>query len=206
MSRKLEGSKYREFWVKRARIQGEMYVGHVDFETTEELQAQADKFWRYLETVLPDKPKVVTEFGCGWGRMTKRLKQWFPDALVQGVDMVPSAIELARSQYPNITFALDDQYPIAWPQSDLIVTCTALQHVTDPEIFERVVKSLREGLKPGGELIMIERIGASKAPHVSSRTELDYERAFKGFTFASSRRLPEEFGEYHMLMRATSPA
>jgi trans-aconitate methyltransferase len=173
------------------------------------IDRQADAFWAQLWPILPfnaDIPDgaVVTEFGCGWGRMTIKLASNYPRARINGIDMVPGAVHRARTLFPRIWFHCYDHYHKTVPVADLVVTCTCLQHITDTEVFQRVVQSFHSRILPGGWLVMLENATKKRrGTHLHDMTPADYKEAFDGFDFETPIIVsdPKMDKEDHFLLR-----
>jgi len=187
---KLHGNAYYRYWNQRATQQGEAYVGRHGMGE-KEIHRQGLAFWQHLLPLLPtpadiqaQSDPVVVEFGCGWGRMTWRLAQRYPTARVYGIDMVEFALRHGRKYYKEITFIRDDHYPVHVPKASLIMTCTCLQHITDPTVFNTVARSFEDRTQPGAWLVMLENATKKKrASHLHDMAPEDYVNAFAGFDF-----------------------
>lgn len=181
---KLTGSDYRQFWIQRAAVQGARYVGRKGM-TPVAVEAQAASFWAAISPHLPpeDEVRVATEFGCGWGRMTRLLELHYAGARVCGIDFVPESVARAAQRFKGIQFACADHYPRELPDADLIMTCTCIQHVTDVRALHKIQKSFQCKLKPGGQLVMLENVATDKmSPHMAGIGADDYPELFQGFS------------------------
>jgi SAM-dependent methyltransferase len=197
---KLIGEAYKQYWIARA-AKTMSYVGYFKHNAAD-VQAQADFFWGYLQKRLPGVAGVhaVAELGCGWGRMLSRLAEAYPAAVMLGIDIVPKALEHGRKQFPKLTFVLADHYPEKLPQVDLLVTCTCLQHITDPVVWAQVVASIHRGVRPGGTLLMLENATPGSAQHMADRRLPDYVMAFDGFTFSPTELIYDRDGQSHFVL------
>ena len=195
------GETYRQYWQKRHKKHGRAYIGDISNWNDEDLtEQQGEQFWSQLEPRLPDPEHVQTvlDFGCGWGRMTRKLKDKYPDADVYGVDMVPGAIETAQATIMDCTFACDSRIPGDFPNFDLIVTCTVLQHVTDPTTWELLCADFENRCHLGGRLLMLEELGDNTAKHVANHTLISLRQDLSGFALHKDA----EFGEHTLLIAA----
>lgn len=92
----------------------------------------------------------VLDLGCGYGYYTDYFRSIGADVL--GVDGSSSMLEIARSRYPNCSFALCDiseEFPFADESFDLIF-CN--QVLMDVESIESVFSECHRVLKPHGLL------------------------------------------------------
>lgn len=94
----------------------------------------------------------ILDIGCGEGtRLASFLK---PGQLATGVDISPTAIDLAKKQHKDIRFVCikENSLPLNNEEFDLVYSAFVLEHTTNPETF------LNEGsrvLKNKGVLLMV---------------------------------------------------
>lgn len=206
-SDKLKDAEYLAYWEQRAARDGLRYVGRSRM-TLKQLATQAEGFWSKLRPYAPEPVpaiQTVTEFGCGWGRMTGRLRSYYPDDVaVYGIDMVAESIDLGAKMFPAINFVLGDFYCHEVPPADFLLTCTCLQHITDTGVFQRVVDSFHQRVRPGGTLLMLENaMRGGRNWHLHDMRIADYIDAFHGFTFAPPVIFKDVDPEPHFLLRGT---
>ncbi|HSK44826.1 MAG TPA: class I SAM-dependent methyltransferase [Candidatus Binatia bacterium] len=103
-----------------------------------------------------DKTSASLDFGCGVGRLTRALAEYFPECV--GVDISSTMIHLARELNPNCPhcrFLLNEDARLkSLPDNyfGFIYTSLVLQHIAEPCSHEYIAELLRV-LKPGGVLI-----------------------------------------------------
>lgn len=92
---------------------------------------------------------LILDLGCGTGFMTKMLSQL---GTAEGIDLSPTAIEIARSEYPGVRFRSGDLYELRLAERpvDLVVCQEVIPHVYDQQ---RLLKRIADALRPGGYLI-----------------------------------------------------
>jgi SAM-dependent methyltransferase len=96
----------------------------------------------------------VLEVGCGAGVDLARFARG--GAVVTGVDLAPSAIQLARANFEQQNLAGDfsvangEELPFPDATFDLVFAHGVVQYTANPE---RLVEECRRVLKPGGEAI-----------------------------------------------------
>jgi len=89
------------------------------------------KFPRHLEKyILEKQPKTILDFGCGKGKLIEKIKETFPDIIVDGYD--PANPEFSKS--------IDKKY------FDMIISSDVLEHV-EPEYIEETLEYLRKRSK-----------------------------------------------------------
>jgi trans-aconitate 2-methyltransferase len=108
-----------------------------------------------------EKPRTVTDLGCGPGDLTASLAARWPDARIDGVDSSPAMIERAVATGSPVTFALGDVRD--WtpaPDTDVLITNATLQWVPEHrELLDRWVTGL-----PAGAWLAMQVPGNFDAP------------------------------------------
>jgi SAM-dependent methyltransferase len=155
-----------------ARKQG---VDSVFLENAEEYYAkyQGFDYWKMLIGQAAQKislvnPKVIVEFGCGFGNSTLPLLDLFPDADIVATDISPNLLSIlnrlvdARGLGARcIAAAMDAQKPyLRNGIADLVVGSAILHHLADPDIF---VRRAMDVLRPGSAAIFFEPFEAGNA-------------------------------------------
>jgi SAM-dependent methyltransferase len=117
------------------------------------------------EGIIFPPGSTVLEAGCGVGAQTVALVQHSPDALITSIDISPNSLTQAQRRteaagISNVVFATVDvadlpnaDGPLAAGQFDHVFVCFLLEHLPQPV---EALRRLREMLKPGGVLIVIE--------------------------------------------------
>jgi trans-aconitate 2-methyltransferase len=92
-------------------------------------------FFDLLAQVGADRPRYVTDLGCGPGNLTAALAERWPDAEVTGIDSSPEMIAAASAaDYPGVTFRIGDvQHWQPERAPDVIVSNAVLQWVPGHE-------------------------------------------------------------------------
>jgi len=116
----------------------------------------AAHFMECLDQVARVNRRIALDFGCGVGRITRALAQYFET--VVGLDVAPSMIERARTlntDRPNCTFVLNREPHLrqfADGTFDVIYSVIVLQHIR-PAIVRRYIPEFIRVLAPGGVLM-----------------------------------------------------
>lgn len=72
----------------------------------------------------------ILELGCGTGRLTRRLAELYPEAVIVAVDISPEMIAYARKQYPQAHYVVADAEDYVFElqqQFDLIISNATIQ-------------------------------------------------------------------------------
>jgi len=201
VTQKLSGEEYLQFWRERI-AQGPEQVGYGG-SSMKEVEAQADAFIRAIGPRLfirRQTPLTLLEFGSGYGRMLKRIREVHPGTELFGVDLCPEAIKKSWKD-ERTQLRVDWTVPVEWVKTDfeMITTFTVLQHVTDEVMFGEICSELAVSLKKGGKIVLLENVSRPGARHVRDADPEDYMDAFPGVDWKDPGFL-EYKGEKHAIM------
>ncbi|GAA0564223.1 class I SAM-dependent methyltransferase [Paractinoplanes ferrugineus] len=103
----------------------------------------------------------VADVGCGPGRITAYLAKLGVD--VQGIDLSPGMIAVAREAHPTIDFSVGDLLELDLPDASLggLVAWYSLIHVP-PELWPAAFAEFFRVLRPGGHLLLGFKVGDEK--------------------------------------------
>lgn len=193
---KLSGEEYRNYWRERM-AKGADQVGY----NGEDADAQGEIIWEAISPAMSGlNPRSVFEFGCGYGRMLKKLFSLWPSARFYGVDICPEALKHIAdnaAEYGNPK--LSERIPRG-VHVDLVFDCLALQHVTDKAVLADVIAGF-EALLPfnRGTIVLFENISETKAEHMLDYAPDQYEALWPSMDW--QRIGPAILGyQEHMLM------
>lgn len=137
------------------------YVHGYSSREAERLMDQAQTLTDLLhhDTRYPAGNRVL-EAGCGVGAQTVTLVKNSPEAQFTCIDCSETSLSEAEARvkkagYRNATFRKADLFdlPFARGSFDHVFICFVLEHLADPE---RALASLKNALKPGGTITVIE--------------------------------------------------
>jgi SAM-dependent methyltransferase len=100
-------------------------------------------------------PGTCVEIGCGAGRLTGQLAQYFQT--VHGLDVSASMIEYARAHVPsNVSFHVTGglDIPLADDSADAIFSTHVLQHLPHPTAVAAYLREMHRVLRPGGTVML----------------------------------------------------
>src|SRR5437588_1213691 len=101
---------------------------------------------------LPRPHRHAVDFGCGVGRLTRALRNYFPEC--HGVDISASMLDMARELAPECTFRqAGDLKSFADGCADLIYSSMVLQHQPDRKHALDLIADMIRVLAPGGLLV-----------------------------------------------------
>ncbi len=111
---------------------------------------------REIQKVLDRKaPRADTllDVGCGTGRHLALLSSRYE---VEGVDINPEMLDVARSRCPQVAFHEADMADFSLPSRFDVVTClfSSIAYVRTEERMRSSILSMRRHLNPGGVLLI----------------------------------------------------
>lgn len=145
------------YWNQRSIAFGEKSVLNADSKLT--LAESTDMQWANLNKVLIDLKtnsfNDVLDFGCGSGRFTIKLAEYF-NCRALGLDPSEYLISIAKSS-KNVQFQLLRSLKLDFEDSsfDLIFICLVFGGVKASNI-NAIVNELERVLKPGGHIVLAE--------------------------------------------------
>ncbi|MET8153039.1 trans-aconitate 2-methyltransferase [Actinoplanes sp. NPDC049668] len=106
-------------------------------------------FFDLVARIGAERPRAVTDLGCGSGELTATLAARWPGARVSGLDSSPEMIGKARGLEAPVEFAVADLRD--WrpgPDTDVVVSNAALQWVPDHrDLIGRWARELPSGAR-----------------------------------------------------------
>ncbi len=108
-----------------------------------------------------ESPKTILDLACGFGKTTFSLKQRYPDATVEGIDLSAPCLRLGRRMATEMDLAID------WRQGDIehlpqedgsvdLATATMTLHELPLDSIRRSLAEAARVLKPGGLFVALE--------------------------------------------------
>lgn len=137
------------------------YVHGYDKKENTRLQDQAATLAELLhhDSAFPNGSRIL-EAGCGVGAQTITLARKNPGATITSIDISETSLAEAKKTIDeagltNVTFAQGDIFKLTFESEsfDCIFVCFVLEHLANPV---RALHILKQFLKPGGNIIVIE--------------------------------------------------
>ncbi|MFC1433684.1 class I SAM-dependent methyltransferase [Streptacidiphilus sp. N1-3] len=112
----------------------------------------------FAEVVRTGGGGPVADVGCGPGHVTAHLNALGVSAF--GVDLSPRMVDIARSSYPELRFAVGSMTALDLADGELggLVAWWSILH-TPPEVLPVVFAEFHRTLAPGGQLLLGFRVG-----------------------------------------------
>ncbi len=124
-----------------------------DQETLQQGLVDAAYYRRKIVALLPERPGVTVDLGCGSGELARLLAEHTSQLVC--VDQSPNMLDLAREQCPLADFRIGsvEHLPLSEAEADTVVSSMVLHHLPDPD---GSVREIARVLKPGGRLILAD--------------------------------------------------
>lgn len=107
------------------------------------------------DVILERVPKARTllDVGCGTGRHLELFREDFE---VQGADLDPAMVELARRRLPGVQVHVSDMAELELPDRFDVVTClfSSIAYVRTVDRMTSAVAAMARHLRPGGVLLI----------------------------------------------------
>jgi SAM-dependent methyltransferase len=129
--------------------------------------------WERVSTLLPARPGVVVDAGCGVGRWATRFAAL--GHRVVAIDHAPRMVAGARERLPidrcAVVHASIEEANVEEASADLVVAMGSVQYTRDPE---RVIERFGRWVRPGGSVAVlvdslvamaVEKIRAGRHEH-----------------------------------------
>jgi ubiquinone/menaquinone biosynthesis C-methylase UbiE len=132
---------------KTARYYDKVYTSFKDY------QAETDKLTAIIEENLRSDGRRLLDVACGTGGHIAYLKQHFE---VEGLDISPEFLEIARRKHPDIVFHQGDMVEFDLAGRYDVVTClfSSIGYVRTLENLTRAVTCMTRHVSHGGVLII----------------------------------------------------
>jgi 2-polyprenyl-3-methyl-5-hydroxy-6-metoxy-1,4-benzoquinol methylase len=128
----------------------------------------ATECFAFFQAFHPSPAKTVLDWGCGVGRVTRHLPDFFPEAKIIGIDINQKVVEWLQQHIPNtqFLFASDIHSPFSTP-FDLVIGTSVLTHLPADRQASTLLQ-LKDWLAPHG-IACISTRGKYYYPELSTR-------------------------------------
>jgi SAM-dependent methyltransferase len=122
--------------------------------------AEATRLHDEISARVPDATTLL-DVACGTGMHLAQLRQWYA---VEGVDVEPSLLEVARARLPGVPLHLGDMRTFNLGREFDVVTClfSSIGYMQTPEDLLHAVANLAGHVAAGGVLIVEPWLGPDR--------------------------------------------
>lgn len=134
------------------RTHDEFYLKENRYKKTKQLFE--DVIEMVKKVTIPDEEMVISDHGCAAGEFPYVLRDEFPNAKIEGYDLLENLIEKARIEVPNADFfvgSITDQSLCEENHSN-VTLCIGVLSIFDS--FEPIISNLLHWTKPGGYIFL----------------------------------------------------
>jgi cyclopropane fatty-acyl-phospholipid synthase-like methyltransferase len=104
---------------------------HWYLKSGREAAAEIASFCHHFQ---PTHPHHILDWGCGVGRVTRQLPEFFPEATILGTDINQKSIDWLKAHCPGIQWLMTDELTKRPPTSfDLIIGISVFTHIPTTE-------------------------------------------------------------------------
>ncbi|MGR3914312.1 MAG: class I SAM-dependent methyltransferase, partial [Gammaproteobacteria bacterium] len=106
-----------------------------------------------IQSIRDCQPSSIIELGCGKGRITRFIKEAFPNAQVCGMDISARNLDDFPKDIQTVTGSLLAT-PLADASFDFALIVETLEHAVD---VENAIRETMRILRPGGTLLVVDK-------------------------------------------------
>ena len=116
-------------------------------------QAEAQKVHSFIQQHKKSKGNTLLEVACGTGLHASFLRY---DYQVEGLDLDPEMLAVAREEYPDIPFHQADMVDFDLGKQFDAITClfSSIGYVKTTKRLDQAIQTMKNHLLPGGVLIV----------------------------------------------------
>jgi SAM-dependent methyltransferase len=115
--------------------------------------AEANKVHKFIQKFKQADGNTLLDVGCGTGVHANLLSRFY---LVEGLDLDPGMLSVARKNFPKIRFQQGDMVNFKLKRKFNIIVClfSAIGYVKTKSRLQRAIKNMSQHLLPGGVLLV----------------------------------------------------
>ncbi|MBQ4358623.1 MAG: methyltransferase domain-containing protein [Proteobacteria bacterium] len=98
----------------------------------------------------------LLDVGCGTGALLEKIRNRFPNIILNGIDIATNMLDIARKRnLSHTTFTEGDaeQLPYEDNAFDLVLCCSSFHHYPNPD---QAISEFRRVTRPGGKVIICD--------------------------------------------------
>lgn len=153
--------KVSEYWDKRSKKYTNSIEGVLDKSLVIEMNMYLDN-WMYkqVQKILKSDRRVnILDIGCGYGRISRKIINDYPNARVKGLDISKNFVNIYNSNLNPKAIAyegLAEKLPFKDSSFDVVLIIATLMYVLDDQKQNDVLSEVSRVLKKNGRLLLIE--------------------------------------------------
>ncbi|MGZ9165513.1 MAG: class I SAM-dependent DNA methyltransferase [Anaerolineales bacterium] len=115
--------------------------------------AEANKAHKIIQKYKQSKGKLLLDVACGTGAHAQPLSKYYK---VEGLDLDPEMLSVARKKHPKITFHQGDMTNFDLGRQFDVIVClfSSIGYVKTKSRLQKAIKSMNRHLLPGGVLLI----------------------------------------------------
>lgn len=123
------------------------------YEQMKDYEQEAKRVHELAEQKKQSPGNALLDVACGTGLHDQYLIRWYD---VEGVDLSPSQLAVARKRLPKMKFSVADMTDFDTGKRYDVVTClfSSIGHLTTLRQMRRGIAEMAKHLKPGGVLLI----------------------------------------------------
>jgi ubiquinone/menaquinone biosynthesis C-methylase UbiE len=133
---------------KSAQYYDEIYAA-ID----KDYSAEADRAHKIIQKYKQSKGKLLLDVACGTGAHAGPLRKYYR---VEGLDIDPKMLSVARTKHPKITFHRGDMTKFDLGRQFDVIVClfSSIGYVKTKSRLQKAIKTMYRHLLPGGVLVV----------------------------------------------------
>jgi len=133
---------------KSAQYYDEVYASIV-----KDYSSEADKAHKIIQKYKQSKGKLLLDVACGTGAHAGLLRKHYK---VEGLDLDPEMVSVARRKHPKITFHQGDMTHFDLSRQFDVIVClfSSIGYVKTKSRLQKAIKTMNQHLSPGGVLLI----------------------------------------------------
>ncbi|MDP2776608.1 MAG: class I SAM-dependent methyltransferase [Anaerolineales bacterium] len=131
----------------------EKYYDNIYASIGKDYPAEANKARKFIQKYKQSKGNRLLDVGCGTGVHANLLSKHYQ---VEGLDIDPKMLAVARKKYPKIRFQQGDMVHFKLKSKFDIIVClfSAIGYVKTKSHLQKTIKNMCQHLFPGGVLLV----------------------------------------------------